>query len=62
MSNKHPELGYPKITRLLKKEGWKVGSRIIQRLRLNLAWLCASQEAEGAAQGCFQSLADEGRA
>jgi len=36
MSNKHPELGYPKITRLLKKEGWKVGSRIIQKLRREL--------------------------
>ena len=36
MSNKHPELGYPKITRLLKKEGWKVGSRIVQRLRREL--------------------------
>jgi putative transposase len=32
LSNAHPELGYPKITRLLKKKGWRVGSRRIQRL------------------------------
>ena len=24
-SNEHPELGYAKITRLLKQEGWQVG-------------------------------------
>lgn len=36
MSNQHPELCYPKITRLLKKEGWQVGSRIVQRLRREL--------------------------
>ena len=32
MSRLHPELGYPKITRLLKDEGWKVGNRMVQRL------------------------------
>jgi len=36
MSRLHPELGYPKITRLLKTEGWKVGTRIIQQLRKEL--------------------------
>ena len=55
MSNKHPELGYPKITRLLKKEGWKVGSRIVQRLRREL-------EAQEATQGRFHWFADEGHA
>ena len=62
MSNKHPELGYPKITRLLKKEGWKVGSRIIQKLRRELGLAAASQEAEEAPQGRFHRLADEGHA
>ncbi len=36
LSNAHPELGYPKITRLLKKEGWRVGCRRLQRLRREL--------------------------
>ena len=36
-SNEHPELGYAKITRLLKQEGWQVGARIVQRLRRELA-------------------------
>ena len=31
-SNEHPELGYAKITRLLKQEGWQVGARNRQRL------------------------------
>ena len=33
MSRLHPELGYSKITRLLKDEGWQVGNRVVQRLR-----------------------------
>ena len=33
MSRLHPELGYAKITRLLKDEGWQVGNRMAQRLR-----------------------------
>lgn len=36
LSNAHPELGYLKITRLLKKEGWRVGCRRIQHLRREL--------------------------
>lgn len=36
MSRTHPELGYPKIAELLKKEGWRVGHRLIQRLRREL--------------------------
>ena len=36
MSREHPELGYMKIARLLKKAGWRVGSRFIQRLRQQL--------------------------
>lgn len=36
MSRLHPELGYPKITRLLKDEGWRVGARMVQRLRREL--------------------------
>lgn len=36
MSNRHPEMGYPKITKLLKDEGWKFGTRMVQRLRREL--------------------------
>jgi len=32
----YPEWGYKKITRLLKKEGWRVGTRMIQQLRRQL--------------------------
>lgn len=33
MSNLYPEQGYQKITRLLKSEGWQIGSRMVQNLR-----------------------------
>ena len=36
LSNAYPEWGYPKITRLLQREGWRVGCRLIQRLRREL--------------------------
>ena len=36
MSREHPEMGYMKIARLLKQAGWRVGSRLIQRLRQQL--------------------------
>ena len=46
MSRLHPELGYAKITRLLKDEGWQVGNRMVQRLRREVgAWLFPNQEA-----------------
>ncbi len=39
MSREHPELGDMKIARLLKKAGWRVGSRLIPRRRQQLALL-----------------------
>ena len=48
LSNLHSEFGYAKITRLLKKEGWKVGRRMIQRLRHQLG-LAVSKETQKAA-------------
>jgi transposase InsO family protein len=33
LSRKHPRLGYRKLTRLLRAEGWKVGKKLVQRLR-----------------------------
>jgi len=36
VSNQYPEMGYPRIARLLKRGGWPVGARIVQRLRREL--------------------------
>jgi len=33
ISRKHPRLGYRKLTRLLRTEGWKVGKKLVQRIR-----------------------------
>lgn len=33
LSRKHPRLGYRKLTRLLRNEGWQVGRKLVQRLR-----------------------------
>ena len=42
-SDEHPELGYAKITRLLKQEGWQVG-----------AWIGgAGEKAQAQATGCI---------
>lgn len=35
-SRAHAELGYAKITRLLQADGWKVGTRLVQRIRREL--------------------------
>ena len=56
MSNKHPELGYPKITRLLKKEGWKVGSRIIQKLRRELGLALPAKKPKKRRKGASTGL------
>jgi len=33
LSFKHPRLGYKKLTRMLVGEGWRVGKKMVQRLR-----------------------------
>ena len=33
LSLKHPRLGYRKLVRLLRKEGWQVGRKLVQRIR-----------------------------
>ncbi|VGO13123.1 hypothetical protein PDESU_01677 [Pontiella desulfatans] len=35
-SLKHRRWGYPKITKLLQEDGWKVGKRMVQRIRREL--------------------------
>jgi putative transposase len=33
LSRKHPRLGYRKLTRLLREDGWQVGRKLVQRIR-----------------------------
>ena len=33
LSTKHPRLGYRKLVRLLRREGWQVGRKLVQRIR-----------------------------
>jgi len=33
LSRRHPRLGYRKLTRMLRAEGWIVGKKLVQRLR-----------------------------
>ena len=61
-SNEHPELGYAKITRLLKQEGWQVGARNVQRLRRE-PWVGgAGENAQGQATGGIYGPSDPGQA
>ena len=63
MSPLPPELGYAKITLLLKDEGWQVGNRMVQRLRREG---CGSgypnQEASQEASGHLYWPTDQGYA
>ena len=56
VSRQHPELGYPKITRLLKEEGWRVGSRLIQRLRRELGLAIPSRKPRQRRRGLSTGL------
>lgn len=62
MSRLHPELGYSKITRLLKDEGWQVGNRMVQRLRREVGPGCPNQEASQEASGHLYWPTDQGYA
>ena len=33
LSSKYPRLGYRKLTRLLRQEGWQAGRKLVQRIR-----------------------------
>jgi len=33
LSRKHPRLGYRKLTRTLRRDGWNVGRKLVQRIR-----------------------------
>ena len=62
MSRLHPELGYAKITRLLKDEGWQVGNRMVQRLRREVGPGYPNQKASQEASGHLYWPTDQGYA
>ena len=48
-------MGYPKITKLLKDEGWKVGTRIVQRLRRELGLAVPAKKPKKAVRSSLQA-------
>lgn len=52
----NPELGYAKITRLLREEGWRVGVRLIQRLRRELGLIIPPRKPRRRRQGASTGL------
>ena len=60
-SNEHPELGYSKITRLLKQEGWQVGARNVQRLRRELGLRIPAKKPKRRRQGISTGLPTKGK-
>ena len=56
VSNQHPEMGYTKITKLLKDEGWKVGTRVVQRLRSELGLAVPAKKPKKRRQGVSTAL------
>ena len=62
MSPLPPELGYSKITRLLKDEGWQVGNRMVQRLRRELGLTVPTRKPRRRRQGISTGLQDQGYA
>ncbi len=56
VSNQHPEMGYPKVTKLLKDEGWKVGTRMVQRLRRELGLAVPAKKPKKRRQGVSTGL------
>ena len=58
-SDEHMEMGYVKITRLLQAEGWKVGSRMVQRLRRELGLAVPARKPKRRRQGASTGLPTE---
>jgi hypothetical protein len=56
VSRQHPEMGYPKITRLLKAEGRNVGARKIQHLRRELGLMGPPKKPRRRRQGLSTGL------
>jgi hypothetical protein len=62
LSNQHVEVGYAKITCFLKEEGWKVGTRMVQRLRRELGLAVPAKKNQAPSSGSLNRTADEGLA
>jgi len=60
-SNEHPELGYAKITRLLKQDGWQEGARNVQRLRRELGLAVLAKKPKRRRQGVSTGLLTRGK-
>lgn len=60
LSAEHPRYGYPQIAALLRREGWAVGKRQIQRFAPGRRAACRANEAEGDSARGFDGFADEG--
>jgi len=56
VSDEHMELGYMKVTQLLKAEGWEVGSRLVQRLRRELGLAVPKKKPGRRRQGASTGL------
>ena len=55
-SLKHRRWGYPKITRLLQEDGWKVGKRMVQTIRRELGLRVPKRKPKRRRQGCSTGL------
>jgi len=53
LSEKHPRYGYRRIAALLRREGWNVGKRQIQRLRRAQGLRVPQHEAKDGAKRHF---------
>ena len=56
LSNAYPMWGYPKITRLLREDGWKVGCRRVQRLRRELGLMVPAKKPRRQRRGISTGL------
>jgi len=61
MSEAHPELGYPKISQLLKGDGWEVGKRLVQRLRQEMGLQCPRNKPRRPRTGVSTGLPTQAR-
>ncbi len=56
LSRQYARWGYPKITKLLKDEGWKVGKRLVQGLRRELGLAIPRRKPRGRRRGVSTGL------
>ena len=61
VSNQYPEMGYPKIARLRKREGWTAGARMVQWLRRELGLAVPAKKLKRRRRGPSTGLPTEAR-